>query len=123
FGYDLLPLKQQILASVVVIYGIVAVSLVILTGWAGQISLGHWGFAGIGAAVAGNLVVRHNADFFVTLIVAGLVGAIAAVVIGLPALRINGLYLAVTTLAFGIMVQIYFLSPTYFRSFLPGHGD
>ena len=118
-GYELLPLKQQVLSSVVVIYGIVVVSMVILTGWAGQISLGHWGIAGIGAAVAGNLVARHHADFFVTLIAAGLVGAVASVVIGLPALRISGLYLAVTTLAFGITVQAYFLSRSYFRGFLP----
>jgi branched-chain amino acid transport system permease protein len=118
-GYELLPLKQQILSSVVVIYGIVVVSLVVLTGWGGQISLGHWGIAGIGAAVAGNLVARHNADFFVTLALAGLAGAAASVIIGLPALRISGLYLAVTTLAFGITVQAYFLSRTYFRGFLP----
>ena len=123
FGYNLMGLKQQILASVVVIYGIVAVSLVILTGWAGQISLGQWGFAGIGAAIAGNLVAHHNADFFVTVIAAGVVGALAAVIIGLPALRITGLYLAVTTLAFGITVQTYFLSPVYFRKFLPSHAD
>jgi branched-chain amino acid transport system permease protein len=119
FGYQLLGLKQQILASVVICYGIVAVSLVLLTGWAGQISLGQWGFAGIGAAVAGNLVARHNADFFVTLVAAGLVGAVAAVVVGLPALRIPGLYLAVATLAFAITVQTYFLSPNYFGGFLP----
>jgi branched-chain amino acid transport system permease protein len=119
FGYELIGLKQQILSSVVVIYGIVAVSLVILTGWAGQISLGQWGLSGVGAAVAGNLAARHNADFFTSLVVAGLAGAVAAVVIGLPALRITGLYLAVTTLAFGITVQTYFLNTTYFRSFLP----
>src|SRR2546430_995817 len=94
-----------------------------LTGWAGQISLGHWGFAGIGAAVVGNLVARHNADFFVTLVVAGVVGAVAAVIIGLPALRISGLYLAVTTLAFAILTQTYLLSPRYFRSILPASGQ
>jgi branched-chain amino acid transport system permease protein len=118
-GYELITFKQQILASVVVIYGIVVVSLVILTGWAGQISLGQWAFAGFGAAVAGNMAGRHHSDFFVTLVVAGLVGAVAAVVIGLPALRIHGLYLAITTLAFAITVQLYFLNPQYFGSFLP----
>ncbi|MEY2469699.1 MAG: branched-chain amino acid transport system permease protein livM [Actinomycetota bacterium] len=122
FAFNGLQFKQQILASVVVIYAIVAVSLVILIGWAGQISLGQWGIAGIGAMVAGNLAARHNADFFVTLIVAGVVGAVVAVVIGLPALRITGLYLAVTTLAFGITVQNYLLSPVYFRGILPQHG-
>jgi branched-chain amino acid transport system permease protein len=122
-GFELISLKQQILASVVVIYGIVVVSLVILTGWAGQISLGQWAFAGLGAGVAGNLVARHHSDFFVTLVAAGLVGAAAAVIIGLPALRMPGLYLAVTTLAFAITVQLYFLSPQYFGGFLPGPGQ
>jgi branched-chain amino acid transport system permease protein len=122
FGYNFIGPKQQILASVVVIYPIVAVSLVILTGWAGQISLGQWGFAAIGAAVAGNLAARHNADFFVTLVVAGLAGAAVAIVIGLPALRIPGLYLAVTTLAFAITAQSYLLSPNYFGGFLPDFG-
>jgi branched-chain amino acid transport system permease protein len=122
FGYNGLAFKQQILASVVVTYAIVAVSLVILIGWAGQISLGQWGIAGVGAMIAGNLAARHNADFFVTLVLAGVVGAVVAVVIGLPALRITGLYLAVTTLAFGITVQNYLLSPVYFRGFLPQHG-
>jgi branched-chain amino acid transport system permease protein len=112
-------LSQQILASVVLIYAMVAVSLVILTGWAGQISLGQWGFSGIGALVAGGLAAHMHADFFVTLVVAGVVGAVAAVIIGIPALRIQGLYLAVTTLAFGIFVQVYLLSPKYFRRLLP----
>jgi branched-chain amino acid transport system permease protein len=118
-GFEFITVKQQILASVVVIYGIVVVSLVILTGWAGQISLGQWAFAGFGAAVAGNLAGRHHTDFFVTLVVAGLVGAVTAVIIGLPALRIHGLYLAMTTLAFAITAQLYFLSRHYFSSFLP----
>jgi branched-chain amino acid transport system permease protein len=118
-GFELITMKQQILASVVVIYGIVVMSLVILTGWAGQISLGQWAFAGFGAAVAGNMAGRNHSDFFVTLVVAGLVGAAAAVIIGLPALRIPGLYLAMTTLAFAITVQRYFLSRHYFAAFLP----
>jgi branched-chain amino acid transport system permease protein len=113
--------EQQILASVVLMYGMVAISLVILTGWAGQISLGQWGFAGVGALVAGGLAAHMRSDFFVNLIAAGLAGAVAAVIIGLPALRIRGLYLAVTTLAFAIAVQVYLLSPNYTRRFLPNN--
>ena len=90
------------------------VSLVILTGWAGQISLGQWAFSGLGAPVAGYMAGRHHSDFFATLVVAGLVGAAAAVVVGLPALRIQGLYLAITTLGFAIMVQVFFLNKKYF---------
>ena len=116
-------LKQQILSSVIIIYALVAVSLVILTGWAGQISLGQWGFSGIGAMVAGGLASHLHTDFFVTLLAAGLAGALVSLLIGLPALRIQGLYLAVTTLAFALTVQVYFLSPTYFRHFLPNNAQ
>jgi branched-chain amino acid transport system permease protein len=117
----LVGVEQQILASVVLMYGMVAVSLVILTGWAGQISLGQWGFAGVGALVAGGLAAHMRSDFFVNLIVAGLTGAVVAVIIGLPALRIRGLYLAVTTLAFAIAVQVYLISPNYTKRFLPNN--
>lgn len=103
-----LPLLQTL-----PLFGIVAVSLVVLTGWAGQISLGQFGLVGIAAAVSGGLVARHNIDFFVAIAIGVAVGAAAAVVIGLPAIRIQGLYLAVTTLAFGIAVQAYVLNPNY----------
>ncbi|HET6910001.1 MAG TPA: ABC transporter permease [Mycobacteriales bacterium] len=112
--------QQQILAGVIVIYGIVAVSLVMLTGWAGQISLGQWGIAGVGSIMASVMALKWHQDFFLTLLVAGIVGAIASLVIGLPALRVQGLYLAVATLAFAVTIQIYFMSPQYFGSILPG---
>ena len=111
------------IVSVVVIYAIVGVSLVVLTGWAGQISLGQFGFVGIGAATAAGMYAHVHADFIVCLVVAGLVGAVAAVVIGLPALRIQGLYLAVTTLAFAIAVQVYVLSPEYSAWLLPKRSE
>jgi branched-chain amino acid transport system permease protein len=115
--------EQQTLAAVIVIYAIVAVSLVVLTGWAGQISLGQWGFAGVGSLVAGGMAAHLRSDFFVNLIVAGLAGALVSVIIGLPALRIRGLYLAVTTLAFAIAVQVYLLSPLYLSKVLPNNAQ
>ncbi len=104
------------------LYGIVAVSLVILTGWAGQISLGQFGLVGIGAAVSGGIVVDHNIDFFVACLIGIAAGAVTAVVIGLPAIRIQGLYLAVTTLAFGYAMENYILNErfTIGRLLLPG---
>ena len=95
------------------IYGIVGVSLVVLTGWAGQISLGQFGLVGMAAAVVGGVVARHNIDFFAALGLGIASGAVAAVIIGLPAVRIQGLYLAVTTLAFGYATQFYFLNINY----------
>jgi branched-chain amino acid transport system permease protein len=114
-----LDVGKQALASVIIIYAIVCVSLVILTGWSGQISLGHWGLAAVGAFFAGWFGAHLHADFFLTLLVAGLAGAAASLVIGLPALRIQGPFLAATTLAFAISVNVFLLSPRYFASFLP----
>jgi len=103
------------------LYGIAAVSLVVLTGWAGQISLGQFGLVGASAGVAGGLIANHNIDFFAALGVGILTGVVAAVIIGLPSLRIQGLYLAVTTLAFGFAVPNYLLNEHYWigRHILP----
>ena len=95
------------------IYGIVAVSLVVLTGWAGQISLGQFGLVGAGALATGGLIARHNIDFFAALAIGAAAGVVVALVIGLPAVRIQGLYLAVTTLAFGYAMQGYLLNKNY----------
>ncbi len=107
------------LMTLVVIYAIIGVSLVVLSGWTGQISLGHFAFAGIGAAVAGGLAANHHVDFFVALLAAGLVGALVAFLIGIPALRIQGLFLAAVTLAFAATVQNVLLKPEYFGWLLP----
>ena len=106
------------------IYAIVAVSMVILTGWAGQISLGQFGLVGVGAALAGGLAADHNVDFFAAMFLGVVAGALVATVIGIPALRVPGLYLAVTTLAFGGAVEFYFLNKSYWigSKILP-HGE
>jgi branched-chain amino acid transport system permease protein len=119
----LIAYQRQILLSVIVIYAIVAVSLVMLTGWAGQISLGQWGIAGVGTVVASLMTFKWHQNFFLTLLVAGIVGSLASLIIGLPAIRIQGLYLAVATFAFGFVVQVYLMSPNYFHSILPGTLD
>ena len=106
-------------ASMVLIYALMGLSLIVLTGWAGQISLGQFGFVGIGAAVAGGLAADANADFFAATAAAAAVGAVIAVLIGLPALRMPGLYLAVTTLAFAATTTAFFLNPDYFGWLLP----
>jgi branched-chain amino acid transport system permease protein len=106
-------------ASLLIIYAIVGVSLVILTGWGGQISLGHFAFAGLGAAVAGGLVANHNTDFLLAVVAAGLVGAVGSIIIGIPAVRLPGLFLAATTLAFAANTQYFFLQRQYFAWLLP----
>ena len=114
------------LATIIVIFGIVAASLVVLTGWSGQVSLGHMAFVGVGAAVGGALTDHRGWDLAVAGLVAGLVGGVAAAVVGYPALRRRGLTLAVSTLAFGLFVSSYLLNRTVvlgdiaFSDWLPG---
>lgn len=107
------------LATQAVVYAMVGVSLVVLTGWAGQISLGQFALSGVGAGVAGGLAANHGVDFFLTLVVAGLTGAGVAILIGLPAVRLPGLFLAVTTLAFAATVENFVLSKEFFGWMLP----
>jgi len=111
------------LFSIAVIYGIVAVSLVVLSGWAGEISLGQYAIVGAGGIIAGNLITRSNLDLFVCLVAAAGAGALLAVAVGLPALRIRGLFLAVTTLALAVTVDAFFLNPTNFASIIPSTID
>ncbi|MBI1844576.1 MAG: hypothetical protein HYR89_08230, partial [Actinobacteria bacterium] len=103
----------------IAIYAIVAVALVILVGWSGQVSLGQFAFVGIGAGVTGGLIVNGGADLLVALAAGAAISAIAAVLVGLPALRIPGLFLAVATLAFAVPVSSFLLSSTYFPSLTP----
>jgi branched-chain amino acid transport system permease protein len=107
------------LAAVIVIFGIVGISLVVLTGWAGQVSLGQMAFAGIGAAVGGALTADQGWDIGLALIVGGLVGAAIAVVVGYPAIRRGGLTLPVITLAFALLTSSYLLNPEFWDSWLP----
>jgi ABC-type branched-subunit amino acid transport system ATPase component/branched-subunit amino acid ABC-type transport system permease component len=105
-----LGLRDTNLAAAVAIYAIIAVSLVLLTGWAGEISLGQVAFVAIGAAAASAANVHWQLDPALSFLVAGAVGAVASIIIGLPALRIRGLFLAVTTLAFAVATPSFLLN-------------
>lgn len=92
------------LASQVFLAAVGSLSLMLLTGYAGQVSLGHAGLLAAGAFTAGILFKEFNAPIFVTLPAAAIVGAILGVIFGLPSLRLRGLYLAVSTLALHFVV-------------------
>jgi branched-chain amino acid transport system permease protein len=100
-------------------YGIVAVSLVLLTGWSGNVSLGQFALAGVGGVAAGDLVSKYNVDLFFSLAAAGIVGGLVALLVGLPALRIRGLNLAVTTMALAVAADGFFFNQTNFEHQLP----
>jgi branched-chain amino acid transport system permease protein len=111
--------SDQFLAAVAIVWAIVAVSLVVLTGWGGHISLGQFAIVGVGATVAGNLAARVGLDLFLALAAAGVAGAAVALVVGLPALRIRGLFLAATTLALAVALDAYVLNRDNFPSIMP----
>jgi branched-chain amino acid transport system permease protein len=92
---------DNLAAGVVVAVG--ALSLNVLVGYAGQISLGHQAFIGIGSFTAGYVITQSHQSFYVALVAAALVGAVQAAALGLIALRVRGLYFALITLAWGFV--------------------
>lgn len=103
----LLPLVistgRSFLLSQICIYAVIALSLTVLTGWAGQVSLGQFGLVAVGAIMAAHL--GSSVPLVLLLPFAGVVTAAIAVIVGLPALRVRGLYLAVSTLGFALFMQ------------------
>lgn len=87
------------------IYGIVALSMNIIVGYTGQVSLGHAGFVGVGAFGAGYTLTELGMPYLAALVVAALTGALGALVLGAVALRVTGLYLALVTIAYGLFAQ------------------
>ncbi|NNE73278.1 MAG: ATP-binding cassette domain-containing protein [Acidimicrobiales bacterium] len=97
--------------SGILIFAIIGVSLSLLTGWAGQLSLGHFAFVGLGALcmvmlTQGNeiplLGTGFELEWGLAMVLSVAIGVVAATLIGLPALRVKGLFLAVVTLAFAV---------------------
>jgi branched-chain amino acid transport system permease protein len=92
------------LACQVFLASIGALSLMLLTGYAGQISLGHAGLIAAGAFTTGILAQEISAPFWITLPASALTGIVLGFIFGLPSLRLRGLYLAVSTLALHFIV-------------------
>ena len=82
-----------------------ALGLNILVGYTGQISIGHGAFMSVGAYTAANLAVKLDLPFWLTLPAGGLMAALIGVVVGMPSLRIKGLYLAIATLAGQLIIE------------------
>lgn len=93
--------EKTFLLTLVWGYAIVGLSLTLLTGWAGQVSLGQFALAGVGAFAAARFA--GDMPLPVLVIACGVVGVVVAIIVGLPAVRIQGLFLAVSTLAFGVV--------------------
>ena len=90
------------------IYCLITIGLSLLMGYAGQISLGHAAFYGIGAYTSGILTTKFGVNPWLCMLVGGLLASVVAVAVGAPSLKLKGHYLAMATLAFGIIINIVF---------------
>jgi branched-chain amino acid transport system permease protein len=91
--------------TAVFIYALIALTLVVLTGWAGQISLAQFSFVGVGAFTAGHLAGAHGQHFLFAIVMGMLFAAPLGIIVGLVSLRLSGLYLALATLAFALVMD------------------
>lgn len=110
----LVTTSTSLKVSVVFVYALVVASVVVVTGWAGQVSLAQVAFMAVGAAVGAHATNQWNWDLSLAIVFAGVIGIVAAVIIGLPAVRLSGLFLAVTTLGFGLATSSYLLNRRFF---------
>ncbi|MFA5890897.1 MAG: branched-chain amino acid ABC transporter permease/ATP-binding protein [Actinomycetota bacterium] len=110
--------SQTFLATTILVFAMVALSVTLLTGYAGQISLGQFAFVGLGAAVSFRLMDSAHVPFPVAVLLAAAAGGAASGLIGIPALRVRGLQLGVATLAFALVTQAWLLG----QNWLSGSG-
>lgn len=94
--------------SLMLIYGLCGLSLMVLAGYTGLVSLGHAAFLGIGAYAHVYFSQDLGLPWLVAVALAGVAAAAAGVLVGLPALRMTGLYLTIATLAFALIIQEVF---------------
>jgi branched-chain amino acid transport system permease protein len=108
------------------IYSLVTVGLCLLMGYAGQISLGHASFFGLGAYVSGVITARYGVNPWFCILLGMVVSGGVAFIIGAPSLRLRGHYLAMATLAFCIIITVIFNESIAFTggpdglAFIPG---
>ncbi len=106
-------LNSQYMMRIVImigVYSILALSLGLITGYAGQTSLGHSAFYAIGAYASAIISINFGISFFITAPIAALIAAIMGLLLGLPTLRLSGTYLAITTLGFAEVIRMIALN-------------
>ena len=101
----LVPDVYTNIVSRAAIYAIVALSMNVLVGYTGQVSLGHTAFVGIGAFASGYTMTELGLPFVAGIVMAALTGAAFCFVLGIIALRLAGLYLALVTIAFALFAR------------------
>jgi ABC-type branched-subunit amino acid transport system ATPase component/ABC-type branched-subunit amino acid transport system permease subunit len=108
--------------SNILCFSVIGLSLVVLTGFAGQVSLGNFAFVGVGALVTGRML-QLGYPFWVAALYATLAGALAATLVGIPAVRVRGLYLAVATMAFAVAAGPWLTSQSWLVAVVDGKSS
>ncbi len=110
----------QSLAAYALIVGLIVLSLVVLTGFVGQVSFCQYSFAAIGAFTVGSLVGGHGWSFWPALVLGVIASIAVGVLVGIPALRLSGLFLAILTIAVALFFDHFILAPGTWDSFSGG---
>ena len=116
----LLSSYYQSLAAYSLIVGLIVLSLVVLTGLVGQISFCQYSFAAIGAFTVGSLVGGHGWSFWPALVLGVVCSIGVGVLVGIPALRLQGLFLAILTIAVALFFDRFLLAPGTWDSYSGG---
>ncbi|MCW2976030.1 MAG: inner-rane translocator, partial [Actinomycetia bacterium] len=116
----LLSSYYQSLAAYSLIVGLIVLSLVVLTGLVGQVSFCQYSFAAIGAFTVGSLVGGHGWSFWPALLLGVVFSIGAGVLVGIPALRLSGLFLAILTISVALFFDKFLLAPGTWDSFSGG---
>jgi branched-chain amino acid transport system permease protein len=125
FAFAVVPLiaSDYLIRAILIpflILSLAALGLNILTGYCGQVSIGHGAFMAVGAYAAYNIALRLPwMNILVVLVLAGLVAAVVGMLFGIPSLRIKGLYLAVATLAAQFFFDWVFARVKWFTNYSP----
>ena len=110
-GYPLITSPGQLSVGLVVVsYAVIASSLLVLSGWGGQVSLGQFGFAAVGAYIAAITGGAWHLPLPFALLLGAAVGAVVAPIVGLPAMRLPGPFVVIMTLAFSLAVPAVLLN-------------
>jgi branched-chain amino acid transport system permease protein len=110
-----LPSHDTYFVAATAILAVAVISATLLTGWGGQLSIGQWAIAGLGGLLGIRLYVDAGVPFWAAFVLAIVIGGIVAVVIGLPALRLQGVTLAVVTLAFAVLCSSWLYGQNWVR--------
>lgn len=102
------------------IFGLVVLSLVLLTGFVGQISFCQYSFAAVGAFTVGSLVAAHHWSFWLATPLGVIAAAVVGALVGIPALRLSGLFLTILTVAVALFFDRFVLAPGTWDSFSGG---